>query len=64
MTQNDQVLDRLQRRPLTPLEALAEFGCLRLAARIKDLRNMGHSINTRIVRNGKKRWAEYSRGSV
>ena len=31
---------------ITSLEALKEFGCLRLAARIADLRNDGHNIVT------------------
>lgn len=31
-------------RALSPIEALSEFGCFRLAARIHDLRNQGHKI--------------------
>ena len=31
---------------LTPLEALKRFGCLRLSARIHDLRAAGHDIIT------------------
>lgn len=33
-------------RTLTPREALNEFGCMRLAARIKDLRKEGMDIET------------------
>lgn len=29
---------------LTPLDALDRFGCFRLGARIKDLRQLGHHI--------------------
>lgn len=32
--------------PITPLEALEQFGCMRLAARIKDLRDGGYPIIT------------------
>ena len=39
---------------ITPIEALAMFGCFRLSARIWDLRNEGEDIETeRICRNGK-----------
>ena len=45
---------------VTPINAIMWYGCLRLAARIKDLRNDGHDIVTVMVEgdNG-KRWAEY-----
>ena len=44
---------------LTPLQALRLYGCFRLAARIKDLRDEGFDIETEIVRRGKKRFAKY-----
>jgi len=45
----------LSGRELTPLDALNEFGCFRLAARIKDLRAEGLDIETvSETRNGKK----------
>jgi len=46
---------------LTPLEALEKFKCFRLAARINDLRESGHDIQTEMFRdeNGKK-FAVYS----
>ena len=45
---------------LSSLEALEKFQCLRLSARIKDLRESGHDIQTKMVRtkSGKK-VAEY-----
>ena len=44
-TQNAQILARLKSgKTITPLEALAEFGCLRLSGRIYDLRRDGHQI--------------------
>jgi hypothetical protein len=31
---------------ITPLDALREFGCMRLGARIYDLKRRGHQINS------------------
>lgn len=44
---------------VTPLDALRDFGCLRLAARICDLRRDGHPIERSWGTDGEKRWAEY-----
>lgn len=38
--------------PITPMEALSRYGCFRLAARIKDLRDQGHDIETSDVHLG------------
>ena len=45
---------------VTPLEALRDLGCMRLAARVRELRQRGHVIETNTVKadNG-KRYAEY-----
>lgn len=44
---------------LTPLQALEKWGCMRLAARISELRKDGLSIVTnKITRNGKT-FAQY-----
>jgi hypothetical protein len=44
---------------LTPLQALEKWGCMRLAARIAELRKDGLSIVTnKITRNGKT-YAQY-----
>lgn len=46
-SQSAQILAFLSEgKPLTPLLALEKFGCFRLAARIKDLRNAGYLIST------------------
>ena len=45
---------------LTPFFALQQYGILRLAARIMMLRQAGHAIDTRIVRNQRKAWAAYA----
>ena len=45
MSQNDLILEHLREgRTITAIEALGLYGVFRLAARIKDLRNAGHSI--------------------
>ncbi len=43
---------------ITPLEALTAFGCLRLSARVADLRADGYNITTEIHK-GKKNYAIY-----
>lgn len=62
MTQTDAILTALKEgRTLTPLDALSEFGCLRLAARVRDLRDAGHPIETTIEKNDNgKRFARYA----
>lgn len=59
MTQNERVLRRLKRKPLTPLLALRELGVMRLSARILELRKQGHDIQRRMVERGGKRYAAY-----
>jgi hypothetical protein len=60
MSQNEQILAYLKTgKHLTPLEALMSFNCFRLAARIKDLRDQGHQIETTIIEDNEKRWAAY-----
>jgi hypothetical protein len=44
---------------LTPMQALEMFGCFRLAARIKDLRQRGLSIETLDREANGKRFAAY-----
>lgn len=46
MTQSAAILSALSSGPLTPLDALDRFGCFRLAARIDELRQQGHQIDT------------------
>jgi hypothetical protein len=60
-TQSERILDWMTKQPIDPLTALTKFGCLRLAARINDLRNAGHFIvtTTKELPNG-KRVAQYS----
>jgi hypothetical protein len=59
MSQKLKILSHLKRGPITPITALERYGCFRLAARIEELRNAGHSIETEWVVNGNKRYARY-----
>lgn len=59
MTQNELVLSWIKKSPIGPMEAMRELGIMRLAARIKDLRDEGHQIdmswNYVMDRNGEER---------
>ncbi len=60
MSQSDSILQVLQRGlAITPIGALKRFGCLRLAARIQDLRARGYNITTEEVKHKGKRFARY-----
>ena len=60
MSQTHQILRHLKKgKSITALEALDRYGCLRLAARINDLKNDGHSISTAMVARKGKRVARY-----
>ena len=49
-TQNELVLEHLRSQgPLTQPEAQDQLGCLRLGARIWDLKQRGHAIKTDFV---------------
>lgn len=48
-----------QGNTITPLEALQKFGCFRLGARIADLRKAGYNIETKMVEQNGKRFAQY-----
>lgn len=59
-TQNAKLLKDLQEGLMvTPAFALSQYGCFRLAARVYDLRKLGHVVETRLVTFGKKRFAAY-----
>lgn len=56
MTQGEAILRHLRTRgQITPLEALREYGIFRLAARVWELREKGHPIETDevVTANGK-----------
>lgn len=58
-SQNAAIYHHLLTSTITPLEALHKYGCLRLSARIKNLRDEGYNIETKMKKEGKKWFAEY-----
>lgn len=52
MTQNEKILKFMMthKNGITPLQAMDHFGCMRLSGRIHDLREMGYSISSEIVK--------------
>ena len=60
MSQAKEILTILKSsRTLTPLQALNECGCMRLAARVLEIRNMGYEVLTTTVAANGKRFAGY-----
>jgi hypothetical protein len=67
-SQNKRIAAHLKSgRSLTPLDALYQFGCFRLGARIYDLRRQGMKIKAEMIEitstsvyNGVKRVCKYS----
>ena len=49
----------LSGKSISQLEALKLFGCLRLAARINQLRDQGLPIKTIMFDDGNKKYAKY-----
>ena len=60
MTQNDAIKEHLlSGKPITPLDALQNYGCFRLASRIDELRKAGMDIETVTIKRNNKRYASY-----
>lgn len=58
MTQCEHILRHMQDfGSITQAEAIAEYGCYRLAARVADLKAAGYNISSRIE-TGKNRYGE------
>lgn len=56
VSQKQQILNHLQSgNSITALEALQKFGCFRLAARIRDLRNEGYTIQAKTTITGNRK---------
>lgn len=50
MTQNELILKYINEHgDITPMEALNHCGCMRLSARIHDLRRLGYDISMELV---------------
>ena len=59
MSQCEQILGMLKSGPVTAMDALQKAGCFRLAARIADLRQAGHHIETETIEVNGKHIAQY-----
>lgn len=60
MSQTQKILNHLHKgKSLNPLQSLKLYGCFRLAARISDIKEMGYSIETKMVEENGKRFASY-----
>lgn len=61
MTQNDRILRHLEDYgSITQMDAMQDYGIMRLASRVNDLRREGHPIVTEVV-TGKNRYGEPTR---
>lgn len=59
-SQTDQILKHMQEGyGITPITALNNYGCFRLAAVVFDLKREGHDIKTTIIRENNKKFARY-----
>jgi hypothetical protein len=62
LTQKEQILEDLKNGwKITPIDALKEYGCFRLAAVIHDLRKEGYNIKTERINKQNKdgKYASY-----
>ena len=59
-SQKSLVLNHLKNdNGITPMEALKLFGAIRLSAIIFDIKKDGYDIDTEIIKNGGKHYANY-----
>lgn len=59
-SQCERILAHLSRgHALTPIQAVAKFGCLTLSQRVGELKDRGHRIRSKLVRVGAKKVARY-----
>lgn len=57
-TQNDRILQFLKEgKRITPMYAMQELGVMRLAARVRDLRDLGYNVAC-MIKTHKNRWNE------
>jgi hypothetical protein len=60
MRQVDEIRQALlDGKSITPLDALRDYGCFRLAARIDQLRKQGYCITTEFAHHNGKKYASY-----
>jgi hypothetical protein len=60
MSQTKEILKWMMRgNMISAKTAYNAFGCLRLASRIRDIRDAGIIIQSRIVREGRRNYSQY-----
>ena len=59
-SQTKLILNHLKEKPITSLEALNLYGCLRLSARILDIKNQGYKITSQIIKSNSKHFSQYT----
>ncbi|MBQ6765324.1 MAG: hypothetical protein IJP45_09115 [Paludibacteraceae bacterium] len=60
MNQNEKILVWMKRNgSITPWEALEYIGCMRLSARIADLKALGHNIGSEQVKHANRHYSRY-----
>ena len=60
MSQYNQILQHLKSgKTLTQMGALNKFGCMRLGARIHEIKSKGHVINSEMITVDDKTFARY-----
>ena len=52
-SQNEQLIELMQKQWISPLDALAKVGCMRLAARVLDIKNQDYRVMDRWADNRK-----------
>lgn len=61
MSQEKQILKDLEKgKKITALDAFKRYNCLRLAARILEIKNAGYNVKTNMVKKNGKTFACYS----
>ena len=64
MTQHDRILRHLKDHgALSTLDAMKEYGIMRLSARVSELKMMGYKISSELVK-GKNRYGEPTRYAI
>lgn len=70
MTQTEKIIEYIQENgSITPLDALKEIGCMRIASRMCDIKKMGYAVNKKMEtatnRNGERvMYARYTIGGA
>ena len=59
-SQTQKILKHLETKGhITPMQAINKYDCMRLAARISDLKKEGFDIETKLINKNAKQFAQY-----